>query len=473
MRYILDDMGYVSLVSCNPIECDSKSCTEYKGKIPLGYYSLAEWIEKANIRAYKIVDGTFTYDPDRAAAIELEIELSNNIVVLYDDENGSYNNITLKNNIDNYDYVEIFYIGKFESSGDNYCYTKVFNPSNKQIELLSNSCNEQVQAVNIHAVVKMSGNTLSWLRNFMCYVGNGGYSGSTTNCIRISKIIGYKELKQETITYEEPDLSIDANVPNEEPITPTFTIADYWIPYNNVTIDGTANRVGLDAWISATNDDNYNALALEFTLTETHNLKAAFEFTGYEGCPRYQNAYIEKDGSILWDTEIDLAFESNGATFARTINQVLEAGTYKLLIGSWSAMDFGIKCTEFSLSTEIPTNLLDLSSYGFPTTKDGLTFNYDDTEKTLTINGYSNTDFGLYIPCVIGAGNYTFSYSPIQTNYGFYFSIDSWGETALNGWGKNLKTFTATYDTSQMILWFDAGYTYDNMKLKLNLVKND
>lgn len=73
MRYILDDNGYVESVSCNHIECDFKGCTEYKGLIPLGYYSLEEWATKGNIRAYKIVDGTFTYDSDRAAAIESEM----------------------------------------------------------------------------------------------------------------------------------------------------------------------------------------------------------------------------------------------------------------------------------------------------------------------------------------------------------------------------------------------------------------
>lgn len=252
-----------------------------------------------------------------------------------------------------------------------------------------------------------------------------------------------------------------------------YTIAENWKSYNNCTIDGTTIKDNLNAWISASNDDNYNALALEFTLTETHNLRAAFEFTGYEGCPRYQNAYIEKDGVILWDAEIDLSFDSSGATFTRTINQVLEAGTYKLLIGSWSAMDFGIKCTEFSLSTEIPQNLFDLSSYSFPTTKDGLTFNYDNEEKTLTINGESSNDFGLYIPLTIPPGNYTFSYQTNQTELGFYFSIDEISSSMLTGWGRNYKTFDVTSTTSQIILWFDAWYAYRNLELSFNLVKND
>lgn len=471
MRYILDDLGYIEAVSCTLIECEFKDSIEYKGLIPLGYYSLEEWATKGNIRAYKIVDGNLTYDPDRAAALQLEMELSNNEVVLYDNESGSYGTITLKDNIDNYDYVDIYYIGKFEDSGDSYCYTKMFNPSEKRIELMSNTPKNQPNAINLHALITMSGTTLSWLKNFMCYVGNGAYAGNTTNCIRICKIIGYKH-KLEIETFEEPDFSIDANIPIE-PDIPTYTIANNWVPYNNCSIDGTTIKDNLDAWISASDGDNYNALALDFTLTETHNLKATFEFTGYDGCPRYQNAFIEKDGIILWDTEIDLSFESSRATFTRTINQVLEAGTYKLLIGSWSTMDFGIKCTEFSLSTEIPQNIFDLSSYSFPTTKDGLTFNYDNTKKSLLINGYSNDDFGLYIPLSIPVGNYTFSYQTNQSELGFYFSIDNNSASMLTGWGRNNKTFDITSTTSQIILWFDAGYTYNNLELKFNLVKND
>lgn len=71
MRYELDENEYIYKVFFG---CYGESCTEYKGKIPLGYYSLEEWAEKANIRAYKIVDGNLTYDAERAAAIELEMK---------------------------------------------------------------------------------------------------------------------------------------------------------------------------------------------------------------------------------------------------------------------------------------------------------------------------------------------------------------------------------------------------------------
>lgn len=251
-----------------------------------------------------------------------------------------------------------------------------------------------------------------------------------------------------------------------------YTIAENWVDYNNGGADGTLTRDNLDVWISASDTDDFKGLALDFTLTETHNLKATFEFTGYEGCPRYQMAYIIKDGSE-WLHEFIMYFDSSGNAFTRTINQVLEAGSYQLVLGSWNAMDFGVKCTEVSLSTEIPQNLFDLSSYSFPTTKGGLTFNYDNDNKVLSINGYSNDDFGLYIPLVLDAGNYTISYQPTQTELGFYFAIDNISDSQLTGWAQNNKTFDVTSTTSQIILWFDAGYTYNNLELSFNLVKND
>lgn len=69
MRYELDDNGYINKVFFG---CHSGTCALYEGTIPEGYDSLVEWSEKANIRAYKIVDGNLTYDADRDAELETE-----------------------------------------------------------------------------------------------------------------------------------------------------------------------------------------------------------------------------------------------------------------------------------------------------------------------------------------------------------------------------------------------------------------
>ena len=468
MRYILDDNGYVESVSCNHIECDSKSCTEYKGKIPLGYYSLTEWVEKANIRAYKIVDGTFTYDSDRAAAIESEMrkgfypnKYSQDEIII-----GDWFGKPIYRKVVQYSHLSI---GQLDINLSDFGIANVESIWLNHNSFLFSSHNEHKPINNFESTGVYSFCNFPSTTKIRINTTNGYLVGMWNLIIEYTKTTDIA--KEESNVYEEPDLSIDANIP-VEPDIPTYTMADSWRPYNNCSIDGSTIKDNLNAWVSASNDGNFKGLSLDFTLTETHNLKASFEFAGYEGCPKHQTIWILKDDSE-WLHEFTMYFDDLGTNFTRTINQVLETGSYKLIIGSYGAMDFGLKCTEVSLSTEIPQNLFDLSSYSFPTTKDGLTFNYDNEEKTLTINGESNDDFGLYIPLSLPPGNYTISYLPNQSDLGFYFSIDEISDSMLTGWGRNNKTFDVTSTTSQIILWFDAGYTYNNLELKFNLVKND
>ena len=81
MRYILDDLGYIEVVSSYLMACNNKSCTEYTGTIPEGYETLEEWAINSNIRAYKIVDGNLTYDADRDSELQEEWEKGGAIFV--------------------------------------------------------------------------------------------------------------------------------------------------------------------------------------------------------------------------------------------------------------------------------------------------------------------------------------------------------------------------------------------------------
>ena len=253
--------------------------------------------------------------------------------------------------------------------------------------------------------------------------------------------------------------------------TTNYTIAEEWGGFTNGSIDGTLTRDNLDVWITGTKiEQELQGLALEFTITGKHNLKATFEFRGYKGCPRYQTCYITNndDGSMY---EFTMYFDEDGTKFTRTINQVLESGTYELALGSWDNMDFGVKCTEVSLSTEIPQNLFDLSNYSFPITQNGLTIDYDNVKKSLKINGECTSDLELDIPLSIERGNYTFSYQETQTDLGFYLVLDTF-ESMLDGRGNNNSTFDVYTTNDYLLIWFDVGYTYNNLELSFNLVKN-
>ena len=254
--------------------------------------------------------------------------------------------------------------------------------------------------------------------------------------------------------------------------TTHYTIDETWSYYTNGSVDGTLTRDNLDVWITGTKiEQQLQGLTLDFTITGKHNLKATFEFTGYEGCPRYQTCYIINvvDGSMY---EFTMYFDDAGTNFTRTINQVLESGSYKLALVSWNNMDFGVKCTELSLSTEIPQNLFDLSNYSFPITQNGLTIDYDNVKKSLKINGKCTSDLELDIPLSIERGNYTFSYQETQTDLGFYLVLDT-VESMLDGRGNNNSTFDVSTTNDHLLVRFDAGYTYNNLELSFNLVKNN
>ena len=255
--------------------------------------------------------------------------------------------------------------------------------------------------------------------------------------------------------------------------TTNYTIAEEWGGFTNGSINGTLTRDNLDVWITGTSNDGYlQGVAIEFTTVGTHNLKATFEFTGYEGCPRYQTCYIinNDEGTIM--SEFTMYFDEAGTNFTRTVNQVLETGHYALFIGSDKNMDFGLKCTELSLSTDIPQNLFNLNHYSFPITQNGLTIDYDNVKKSLKINGECTSDLYLSIPLSIPRANYTFSYQEMQQDLGFYLALDKADDSELDGLGNNNSTFDIPDTNNELLLLFEAGYKYYGLELSFNLVKN-
>lgn len=255
--------------------------------------------------------------------------------------------------------------------------------------------------------------------------------------------------------------------------TTNYTIAEEWLYYVNGSVDGTLTRDNLDVWITGTSNDGYlQGVLLNFTIEGTHNLKATFEFTGYEGCPRYQTCYIlnHDEGTIM--SKFTMYFDEAGTNFTRTVNQVLKTGNYGLFIGSDKNIDFGLKCTELSLSTEIPRNLFNLNHYSFPITQNGLTIDYDNVTKSLIINGNCTSDLYFSIPLSIPRANYTFSYQEMRQDLGFYLALDKADDSELDGWGNNNTTFDIYDPSNELLLLFEAGYTYNNLELSFNLVKN-
>jgi len=109
-------------------------------------------------------------------------------------------------------------------------------------------------------------------------------------------------------------------------------------------------------------------------------------------------------------------------------------------------------------------NLINLTSYSFPITKNGLTVSYNHTARSLTVQGTCTSGFGINVsmPLTLN-GTYLHSLTPERDfDQGFYFSLDSLSETMLNGWGAIAKSFSYSGTINQYVIWFDSGYTFDN-----------
>ncbi len=190
MKYILDNSGYVESASCNPISCDDKVSQEYTGTIPDGYETLDEWILYANIRAYKIVNNNLVYDAAKDA--ELQEEWANtgqNIppVILF--KNSTNGDITLRDDISNYKYIEVIYGNESKKIGNS---TKV--PT--YFDAIGLIC---AVTTNGHMWVNTTEYTLSGKKLTISRCGNNDVDSTpainysaTTSAITVYEVLGYK-----------------------------------------------------------------------------------------------------------------------------------------------------------------------------------------------------------------------------------------------------------------------------------------
>ena len=159
---------------------------------------------------------------------------------------------------------------------------------------------------------------------------------------------------------------------------------------------------------------------------------------------------------------------------------------YKKTNGTWvqqtdlsNVFDANKKYMKLDHEEEEDTNLLDLSTGSFPYTQNGLTIDYDSTTKELILNGTvvswgagAEVPINLYLD-----GTFTHSYTPAYTNKEIWLALMRNGSTddrtMLNGSDTSSKTFTVvdnTYDYYS--IWCNAGYTYNNERIKL-IVERD
>lgn len=188
MRYELCENGYISKAFFG---CYSGSCTLYEGDIPEGYTSLVEWADNANIRAYKIVDGNLTYDAERDE--ELQEEWADcgiaGETVLYNNETGSNETITLNETAENFKYIEMIY----RDNDMVYNSVKTYKPNGKNINLVSVYTNGDSVSWVKTAIYNCNGTTLTKTSNTVSRLEkNVAVSVYGENNIYITRVVGYR-----------------------------------------------------------------------------------------------------------------------------------------------------------------------------------------------------------------------------------------------------------------------------------------
>lgn len=128
----------------------------------------------------------------------------------------------------------------------------------------------------------------------------------------------------------------------EDSITNSYAVASAWENYNNGGADGTLIYNNLKLWMG-----NYDGtpnildgISLDFEIEGSFNLIGNFNFYTYEGAPRNFGIYIFKDGNLY--KELPQQFDTLGSAFDVSINELVETGTYEIVVGAYNNYEFGI-----------------------------------------------------------------------------------------------------------------------------------
>lgn len=117
-----------------------------------------------------------------------------NPTILYENASGSNGNITLKDSIDNYAYIEIFFHADSDNAQNS---VKVLSPYNRNIALSSFLINLSGNYEGVFmrfSIIKIENQIITILKNGQLFGGGSATeSGTTNNHIYIDTVIGYKQ----------------------------------------------------------------------------------------------------------------------------------------------------------------------------------------------------------------------------------------------------------------------------------------
>ena len=200
------------------------------------------------------------------------------------------------------------------------------------------------EAEHTLTINEMPSHTHSYFFDQVAYNKNAGTSGMATNSGTYgnSNIIASAGGSQ-AHNNMPPYLSVYVwKKIGEDSITNSYAVASAWENYNNGGADGTLIYNNLKLWMG-----NYDGtpnildgISLDFEIEGSFNLIGNFNFYAYEGAPRNFGIYIFKDGNLY--KELPQQFDTLGSAFDVSINELVETGTYEIVVGAYNNYEFGI-----------------------------------------------------------------------------------------------------------------------------------
>lgn len=146
-------------------------------------------MEKINFK--NLPDTSTPINAENLNQIQNNMENAVNGYVLYDNTDGSNENITLSDSVANYEYIEIYYSTTGNIRGG---YTKIYQPNNINCDL---SIIEQAGAQTDITRTRyyINNNIISLNVEYAGYVHISGTSISSTlgtNYLKITRVVGYR-----------------------------------------------------------------------------------------------------------------------------------------------------------------------------------------------------------------------------------------------------------------------------------------
>lgn len=189
-------------------------------------------------------------------------------------------------------------------------------------------------------------------------------SGASTKIATTDDVTTGTHLQQFTVTQNYEYYQIDVKCKsrdiysNVEIEIEVFEFVDdgvlgsQWFDYNTPNFDGPSRATeGLDVWMYNLSSGTINGVYLDVKPTKTVTFTLNADYYSYAGAPvKYCVFVLDVNNNDAIVNRFDYTFDANGTLVNRDTTVQLAQGNYKVVIGSDSRFEFGVKVHSVTIS---------------------------------------------------------------------------------------------------------------------------